>query len=45
MILTEEKNKLENDFNALKMAFDLALKGNGGDTQLLILFKIKEVKN
>ena len=42
MILREEKNKLENDFNALKMSFDLALKGNGGDNQLLILFKIKE---
>ena len=42
MILREEKNKLESDFNALKMAFDLALKGNGGDNQLLILFKIKE---
>ena len=42
MILREEKNKLENDFNALKIAFDFALKGNGGDNQLLILFKIKE---
>ena len=43
MILREEKHKLENDYNALKAAFDLALKGNGNDSnQLILLFKIKE---
>ena len=43
MILREEKNQLENDYNALKAAFDLALKGNGNDNNhLILLFKIKE---
>ena len=42
MILREEKNNLENDLNALKAAFDLALKSNGSDNPLIILFKIKE---
>ena len=42
MILREEKNQLENDYNALKAAFDLALKNGNDNNQLIILFKIKE---
>ena len=42
MILREEKNGLENDLKALRASFDLALKCNGSDNQLIILFKIKE---
>ena len=42
MILREEKNNLENDLSALRAAFDLALKSNGSDSPLIILFKIKE---
>ena len=44
MILRENKNNLENDLNALNLAFNLALKGNPtlNDSQLVILFKIKE---
>ena len=40
--MREEKQKVESDLNALKLAFDLALESNGNDSQLLILFKIKE---
>ena len=44
MILRENKNNLENDLNALNLAFNLALKGNPtlNENQLVILFKIKE---
>ena len=42
MLMREEKQKIESDLNALKLAFDLALESNGNDSQLLILFKIKE---
>ena len=44
MILLENKNNLENDLEALNLAFNLALKGNPNinDSQLIILFKIKE---
>ena len=44
MILKENKNNLENDLNALNLAFNLALQGNPtlNDSQLVILFKIKE---
>ena len=44
MILKENKNNLENDLNALNLAFNLALQGNPSinDSQLVILFKIKE---
>ena len=42
MLMREEKQKVESDLNALKLAFDLALESNGNDSQLLILFKIKE---
>ena len=44
MILRENKNLLEKDYNALQLAFNLALKGKEGinDNQLIILFKIKE---
>jgi hypothetical protein len=42
MILREEKMGLENDLKALRASFDLALKCNGSDNQLIILFKIKE---
>ena len=44
MILRENKNNLENDLNALNLAFNLALQGNPSinDSQLVILFKIKE---
>ena len=42
MLMREEKQKVESDLNALKLAFDLALQNNGNDSQLLILFKIKE---
>jgi hypothetical protein len=44
MILRENKNNLENDLNALNLAFNLALKGNPtlNESQLVILFKIKE---
>ena len=44
MILRENKNNLENDLNALNLAFNLALQGNPSlnDSQLVILFRIKE---
>ena len=44
MILKENKNLLEKDYNTLQIAFNLALKGKEGinDNQLIILFKIKE---
>ena len=44
MILRENKELLERDYNALQMAFNLAIKGKEGinDNQLIILFKIKE---
>ena len=44
MILKENKVLLEKDYNALQMAFNLAIKGKEGinDNQLIILFKIKE---
>ena len=44
MILRENKNLLEKDYNALQLAFNLAIKGKEGinDNQLVILFKIKE---
>ncbi len=44
MILKENKKSLENDLNSLNIAFNLALKGNPNvnDSQLIILFKIKE---
>ena len=44
MILRENKVLLEKDYNALQMAFNLAIKGKEGinDNQLIILFKIKE---
>ena len=44
MILRENKELLERDYNALQIAFNLAIKGKEGinDNQLIILFKIKE---
>ena len=44
MILRENKTNLENDLNALNLAFNLALQGNPSinDSQLIILFRIKE---
>ena len=44
MILRENKNLLEKDYNALQLAFNLALKGKEGinDNQMIILLKIKE---
>ena len=44
MILRENKVLLEKDYNALQMAFNLAIKGKEGinDNQMVILFKIKE---
>ena len=44
MILKEEKHSTENDLNALRISFELALKGNSNinNNQLVILFRIKE---
>ena len=44
MILKENKNLLEKDYNTLQLAYNLALKGKEGinDNQLIILFRIKE---
>ena len=44
MILRENKNLLEKDYNALQLTFNLALKGKEGinDNQIIILLKIKE---
>ena len=42
MLLREEKNKIEKDLNTIKTAFDLALKGEGNNCNIKILFQIKE---
>ena len=44
MVLRENKNLLEKDYNALQLAFKLALKGKDSinDNQMIILFRIKE---
>ena len=42
MLLKEEKNKIEQDLNSLKLNFDSVLKEKGKNNQVTILFQIKE---